>query len=380
MPVTLAVIFVPGIVLYTVFSAIFAGRGGPSPPNITLAVADQDDTVASRRLVEALSEMALKVTTTGSDGEPLGVEAIRRAVRKGRVSVGLAIPKGYERHRWAGDPKHEGVELIVDETQPIEGQMVVGMLQMAAGRAMFDPTLGRAKPGGAEGQLDDTSGQSGMIVKVRTTGVAVRDDWIPPNLVFLAGLVPLFLLFNAAGAATGLLQELQSGTIRRLLVAPISPAHILFGHMVFSMVLALLQCFVMYIYAWLVFKAPIWSITSGLLVLTIATTTATVGFGMLMASVARNVEQLNSIGAVVILGMSAIGGSMVPRLVMPAWMRDLGLLTINGWAYDGFIGLVRGEGLRGIAPEVGVLVVIGLVLAALGCVLLTARLRAAGVT
>ena len=37
-----------------------------------------------------------------------------------------------------------------------------------------------------------------------------------------------------------------------------------------------------------------------------------------------------------ILIMSAIGGSMFPRFLMPEAMQKAGLLTINAWAIDGF--------------------------------------------
>jgi ABC-2 type transport system permease protein len=35
--------------------------------------------------------------------------------------------------------------------------------------------------------------------------------------------------------------------------------------------------------------------------------------------------------------MSALGGSMVPRFVMPKFMETTALFTFNGWALDGFL-------------------------------------------
>ena len=45
---------------------------------------------------------------------------------------------------------------------------------------------------------------------------------------------------------------------------------------------------------------------------------------------------MNGISLVLVLGMSALGGSMIPRYIMSDSMRQLGRYTFNGWALDGF--------------------------------------------
>ena len=135
----------------------------------------------------------------------------------------------------------------------------------------------------------------------------------------------------------------------------------------------------MYLFAWLVFGVQIWQMAAGLFVLSLATCLATTGFGMLMGAYCRTAEQLDAIGTVIILAMSAVGGSMVPRWIMPEWMLPYGKLTINGWAYDGFIALVRNEGLPGIMNESAVLVAVAGGCAILGSVLMSRRLRFAQV-
>jgi ABC-2 type transport system permease protein len=93
----------------------------------------------------------------------------------------------------------------------------------------------------------------------------------------------------------------------------------------------------------------------------------------------RSREQLNGFGSVVVLGMSAIGGSMIPRMFMPDWLKQVGFLTINGWAYDGFMDLVTGRGFAAMALELFVLLAAGIVLATIGSILLSGRLRSSGV-
>jgi ABC-2 type transport system permease protein len=218
---------------------------------------------------------------------------------------------------------------------------------------------------------------SGGILRVQMRGVNTRrDDDLPPSsLLYLAGLVPMFLLFNASGAASTVLEELKNGATRRILAAPVHPGHYLCGHLVMSLVMCLLQVLSMYLLAYVAFRAPLGQHVGGLAALTIATSLATVGFAMLIASIARVPEQVHSIGTVVILIMSALGGSMFPRFFMPEWIRPLGLFTINGWAYDGFITIIRGQGIAGAATEIAVLTAIGAGLTTIAVILLTRRLR-----
>jgi ABC-2 type transport system permease protein len=269
------------------------------------------------------------------------------------------------------------VQLLYDETQASEADIMVGMLQMAAGRRALERGSGIIR------QLMPTSPDSlattqpdRMLVHVERKGVGDTGHGpIHAQHVFLAGLVPMFVLFGASNAARTLLEQISGGSIRRWLAAPIRPAHILLGQMLYGVCTSFTQCVVMYLFAWLVFDVEIWHIAGGLLLLTVATCMASAGFGMFIGSFCRTPEQLDAIGTVVILVMSAVGGSMVPRWVMPESMLPFGLLTINGWAYDGFIALIRNEGLRGIAVECLVLAGIAISAATAGSVMLRRRLR-----
>jgi ABC-2 type transport system permease protein len=192
---------------------------------------------------------------------------------------------------------------------------------------------------------------------------------------FLAGIVPMFLLFSAAGAARSMLETYKSGEVRRIMAAPVSAAHVLLGGLLHMLVIQMTQCYVMYLFAWLVFDVAIWQITGGLFVLTICTALATIGFGVFLGALCKTPEQLDAVGTMTILAMSAIGGSMVPRHVMPDWMQKLGLLTINGWSFDGFMSIFAFEGLAGLALPCAVLLGVAAFCTTIGSVVIGRRLR-----
>lgn len=380
---TMLVIFLPGIVLYATFAAIFAGPAGRP---FRAGLVDLDDSPGSHQLIEALRANNVKMTTTETgepDGPPLTVESAKRLIRKqGKFRVAVIIPRGFgDAPDMLSGERHQGIELYYDETQAYEAETMTGMVQMAAGRRLMETG---ANLFGRLPQRPTTQSDEGgkkpdwMLVHVNRIGVGdIGHGPIHAEHVFLAGLVPMFVLFSASNGARNLLAEMGSGSIRRLLAAPIRPAHILLGTMLYGVILSFFQCYAMYLFAWLVFGVQIWQMTAGLFVLSLATCLATTGFGMLMGAYCRTAEQLDAIGTVIILAMSAVGGSMVPRWIMPEWMLPYGKLTINGWAYDGFIALVRNEGLMGILNESAVLVGIAAVCAILGSVIMSRRLRVA---
>ncbi|MAG94972.1 MAG: ABC transporter permease, partial [Planctomycetaceae bacterium] len=45
----------------------------------------------------------------------------------------------------------------------------------------------------------------------------------------------------------------------------------------------------------------------------------------------------NGASTIIILIMSALGGSMVPRFIMPKFMETTSKFTFNGWALDGYL-------------------------------------------
>jgi ABC-2 type transport system permease protein len=71
--------------------------------------------------------------------------------------------------------------------------------------------------------------------------------------------------------------------------------------------------------------------------MTIFTASAASSLGMLLASICRSRAQLAGISTVVILVMSALGGSMMPRFIMPVFVQEMGKVTFNSWAVEGYL-------------------------------------------
>ncbi len=74
--------------------------------------------------------------------------------------------------------------------------------------------------------------------------------------------------------------------------------------------------------------------------------------------------------------MAALGGSFVPLQNLPSAIRSFSPISLIYWANSGYIDLLRGADLVGVATQIGVLAGIGLLLLAIGTRLLERRILA----
>jgi ABC-type multidrug transport system permease subunit len=141
---------------------------------------------------------------------------------------------------------------------------------------------------------------------------------------------------------------------------------LLTGKLAFLTLMGTAQLTVMFIWAAVAFKVELWSRLVGFFIMTVPTALAAAAVGLLLASVSRTRAQLAAISTLLVLSMSALGGSMFPRYIMPESMQKLGLITFNAWAIDGFQKVFwREEPITHLWPQVTVLLGIALVLFAM---------------
>ncbi|HVN52965.1 MAG TPA: ABC-2 transporter permease [Anaerolineaceae bacterium] len=156
--------------------------------------------------------------------------------------------------------------------------------------------------------------------------------------------------------ALSLFREKNDGTFRRIQAAPLSRVALLTGKLLPYFLINLVQVALMFTVGVLIFHMRLGHDPLALLVLSLATAAAATGMGLLLASLTHTQEQAGSLGTLLAVVLSALGGSMVPVYVMPDFMQTISRFTPHSWALNGFQDLiVRGLGLSAILPAVGVL-------------------------
>jgi ABC-2 type transport system permease protein len=152
----------------------------------------------------------------------------------------------------------------------------------------------------------------------------------------VAGTSVMMLLFSVAGIGGSLLNEKQEGMLKRLLCSPMHPNYILYGKMVFANIISIIQLIIMFIFAWLVFGLDIMLHLPSLMIMILSTAYACSSFGILLASFAKSRQQVQGFSTIIVLVMSAIGGSMIPIFIMPEIMQKIAVVSVNYWGIQGF--------------------------------------------
>jgi len=363
--VALALTFVLPVVFFSVFALVFGGMDRDSDRLIEAALVVEEQTDSAVRMREMLmASKGLRVVTADRAGRGLTRSQALELVQGGQVDVTIVIPDGFSQKLLTRLQEAPEILLYSDSANPIAEPVAEMLLQAAAielGLESFSRLAGQSTASMRQG-----------LIRVRVENTLERDGKRPSIAFFASGIGVMFLLFAVSGRSAILIEERESGVLTRLLSSQLSLGQLLFGRWLFLTVLGFSQVTVMFVWASLVFGLDLWLPRNllGFVVMTATSAAAAAALGLLLASACRSRAQLNGISSVLILVMSAVGGSMFPRFLMPEPLQQVGLLTFNAWALDGYQKVFWYElGLGDLLPEIGVLLAATVVLFSLATVL-----------
>ncbi len=386
--------FVVPILFFSIFALIFSRGIGESIAQVRVAFVDDEGSKESRALIrDTCAHPEIKpVTGIGSTSSKWSIAELSRFLISSRnVEVVVYIPAGFTQQN--PDAPTLSIELFNEGVNPIGHRLVQASmaeaiaLQFAASSiaelrateptVKFASATKFASSDSARKQLSSASAlptaqarsteESNEQTVFKNVSAFASNKHQPKVAMVAAGIAVMFLLFSANGAGASLLEEREAGTLDRLLSSRLTLSDLLIGKWIYITAVGTTQLLVMFVWGQLVFGVDLFGHFTGFLVMAFATSAACASFALFLSAICRSRGQLHAASVVLVLSMSAVGGSMVPRYIMSDTMKSLGKFTFNGWALDGFQKLFWYDlSLSAIRAEVFVLlsVSIGLGLAA----------------
>ena len=323
---------------------------------IPTIVCDEDRTPASRDLVEQFFADG----TFRRRAETLDPDVAQTALDSGEAAVALLVPRGYAvRATRAGAPQ---VQVLVDGTDSTRAQVAAS----DASQFLLLHGIGR------DPAIDDsrTSPRRELAASLSQTPPLVPRILYNPRLktpvYMLPGILASLLLnVTAIITAMGLARERETGTLEQILVTPIGPAVLLAGKCLPFIVFGLIDVLaVLLLGSWL-FDVPI---VGSLFVLALGAFLylfSTLGIGILIAAFSSSQQQAMLGAFAFMLPAMLLSGFMSPVSSMPAWLQPLTLLLPMRHFLEIMRGcLLKGAGLRDLAPQLVGLTVLGVVILA----------------
>jgi ABC-2 type transport system permease protein len=350
----LMLFFIPMVIISVAGLAL----GGESDDiEIDVLIVDLDNDEVSRGLVEFLEEIDILNVDMESNEF-----AARDMVKNKEYGSLIIIPLGFTESVMTG--QDTGLLIIENPTEESFNTVVEKIVEGYASRISTNVVV--VKTASAYGIPAHTEEQILEIVDtaeefVQPPPVDVIIESTTSNLVefspftqYVPGFAVMFLLFTAVqSGAISLIKEQEAGTLRRLVTAPISKAEIIGGKITSTFIRGFVQLTVLIYFGHVVFDLDLGSDILALFVLIAAVTMASTGLGLLVAVHVKTVDQADSVSLLLVMLMSAIGGSWWPLSLQPQFMQDMAHFTITAWAMDGFYDLLYfDQGLAGIIEEV----------------------------
>jgi ABC-2 type transport system permease protein len=306
--------------------------------NVPYAVLDQDRTSASRALLAKL------------DGSGVfdRVADLRRAddipayINDRRALLVIQIDQEFERRLFAGTPAN--IQVIAD-----------GRNSNTAGTAM---SYVAAAVDSFNVQWRADHGQSVAPLQI------LNRAWYNPNLETRWFMVPaligtLTMLQTLLLTALSVAREREEGTFDQLLVTPFRPVELMAGKAIPSVLIGLIQATLVLLVAQLWFRIPFAGSFMTLYAALVLFVLAAVGIGLLVSSVAANMQQAMLFSFVVLMPFILLSGLTTPIENMPAVLQYFTLLDPLRYAIDIIRRIyLEAAGLSSLVPELWPLAVI----------------------
>ena len=310
------------------------------PRQIVWHYIDADHSAESRQLLQSIAGIENAV------GERDG-EIAQQALRDGTIDLLLEIDHGFadSLQRGLQSPAKVVVYHRAGTPLPISAgfeaavQRAFALLQAANLLTQLTPM---ATAVGASLPSAEQMAQTGLI-RFRSA----QAEQVPMTAVQQS--VPAWLIFSmffvVIPIANIVIAEQQFGTLKRLRSMRVPMAIFLLSKVLPFYLIGLLQTLCMLVvgrYIVPLFGGDALQFTAPLLpflALISLTSLAAIAFALLIACIARSTEQATTFGGVANIVMAALGGVMVPKMVMPIEMQALSAWSPMSWPLEAFLQL-----------------------------------------
>jgi ABC-2 type transport system permease protein len=321
--------------LTLVFSSAMSGNYKPE-----VMLIDQDNTTLSREFVNEL-----KLSRLFSYTETDEVNAIK-SIETGMSIGGLVIERGFSDTLSEGEEVNLSVLRSKDSIELIQLQSDVRTtaFKFMSKFKTADITVQVIRDKGfdvvEEELFEETYNLSSYYWKYRnpfnlsSQVLSAESDWAyNPMIHYLIGFTLFFSTFTIVFVGSDILKEKQQKTWQRKLVSPISNTVIMSSLLIVTFIVGMLQVGIIVLIG-NYFLDINWGMDIGLMLIVFAAFVYTfTAIGLLVAGLARTIEQLGAIVPIILISSAMLGGTMWPlEIIQSKILLTLANFMPHKWA------------------------------------------------
>lgn len=289
-----------------------------NPRGLNAAIADQAGTATSRALVMDMVATGVIRPVAHADTPQQLVDMLRR----GEISVGIAVPPDFERRRIDG---REALQVMVDGSDTV--------VQSAAAQLAQTPLDSSSA---APRRISPSTGPIGVVSFYNPQRRS------PVNIV--PGLIGVILTMTMVMfTSVAIVRERERGNMELLITTPVSRTELMIGKVLPYSLIGLIQTTVVLLLGLWLFDVPIKGSVLDVYAAAVLLILANLALGLMISTKAASQFQAMQMTVFILLPSILLSGFMFPYAGMPAaaqWLSELLPMTH-------FLRLIRGVMLRG---------------------------------
>ena len=307
--------------------------------NVSTVIFNQDNTPASRDLLDAFQSTGYFSFnyTASSQAE------VNNLIGGGEAKVGIVIPPNYGEDLTSGQASQALV--LIDGSDPTVASAALSAAELAG------------QVHGVNIKTQQLSLQ-GASIGGNTNPVDVRTDVLyNPDLLGAYSIVPgliALILFQTATSLTALaiVRERERGTMERLIVTPIRSWELILAKITPYILVSFADTLLILVLGTLIFGVPIRGSIILLFVMTGLYLLPTLGYGLVISTVARTQQQAQLMVMPLMLPAMMLSGYIFPIASLPLVLQYVGeLLPTTYFIYIMRAVVIKGVGLSLIIPQ-----------------------------
>lgn len=356
------------IVLTLIFSAVFGGDNDNLslfPISVGIVNLDQSSSAIpgfslSTQFLNFLESEELQKILSFSILK--NEEELKKQIEAGEISSGILLPENFTSSLMDATSMQANLKIYGDGGSTlapgIVHQIVDGFLTiLEANRIRIQTTMTVM----AENQVNPETMQQ-VLAKITTNPETLHPITFNKQIetgkreinftqYYAAAMAVMFLLFTGNMGIFSILEERTHKTILRLKTGHLNKFSLLFGKFLLVQILGIAQLTVLILFTRLALKVE-WSTSiTGLIYITLASTTAISALAIFIAAITNSEKSANAINWIAIQVLAFLGGSYFPIQSMPPFFQTISKLTVNGRALQGYLTLMEGGHLRDVLPH-----------------------------
>jgi ABC-2 type transport system permease protein len=355
---------------------LYSSSNESTDQRYVLLVVDADHSSLSNELITAIESSEVIRAQVEPGGEA------QRLFDQQQAAAILRVPAGFGQALAAGQPVDLSVENLPNDprTLAIDQALATAITRVDSAVQAARTSVSQAEQitpfkdsAQRQGYFTDSLEMAHQLLEQPPARTELKQS--PQATVQIAtgfeqsspGQLVTWTLITLLGASEVFVNERLGGTLRRLIATPTRKATILLGKITARLGMGLFQMALLIGFGAFALRVN-WGRSWGALALVSAAfALASVALGTLLGALVRSRSQASGLTTMFAMLLSALGGAWWPLEVTPPAYQAVVKVLPTTWAMIGFNDVIlRGQGIGGILPVVGILIAFAAVFFTLG--------------